>query len=278
MRLSSQLGFHFYLFVVVQCLSQAQMIQASHSRVELLSDQAAPEQQLWLGVHFSLDRDWHIYWVNPGDSGQPPVLQWHLPPGFSADEIQWPRPERLKRASLTDYGYESEVVLLVPLHVARGINRDSKIDIGLDAKWLICRDVCVQDHAQLHLVLPAASQQQRHQAHADLFAKARERLPKPWPRLWKTRAVSVKDDFVVSVNVGKPIKAAEIFPLEPEQIENSAPQPLRATRQGAKIILKKSDQLLKPIHMLKGLLVLDGRDSYEIQATVTPEPAPAHGN
>ena len=45
------------------------MVQARHARVELLplTMGVAPHQQLWLGVHFSLEPGWHIYWINPGD-------------------------------------------------------------------------------------------------------------------------------------------------------------------------------------------------------------------
>src|SRR5437763_14353945 len=77
----------------------AQEVQAQHARVELVSQQASfvPGQENLLGIQFSLEKDWHIYWINPGDSGQPPVLQWQLPAGFSAGEIQRPRPERRQK-------------------------------------------------------------------------------------------------------------------------------------------------------------------------------------
>src|SRR6266436_1544268 len=87
------------------CSLEAQLVQARHARVELLAQTAgiSPNQQLWLGVHFSLEQGWHIYWRNPGDSGQPPVFHWQLPPGLSAGEVQWPRPNKMKTASLADY-------------------------------------------------------------------------------------------------------------------------------------------------------------------------------
>src|SRR5260370_14468291 len=73
----------------------AQPIQAKHAQVELLSPQSAftPGRDLLLGVHFVLENGWHIYWINPGDSGQPPVFKWQLPPGFTAGGIQLPRPQ-----------------------------------------------------------------------------------------------------------------------------------------------------------------------------------------
>src|SRR5438270_12165051 len=84
------------------CLLEAQLVQARHARVELLAQTAdvVPGQHLLFGVHFVLEPGWHIYWRNPGDSGQPPVFHWQLPPGFSAGEVQWPRPEKMRNSSL----------------------------------------------------------------------------------------------------------------------------------------------------------------------------------
>lgn len=247
----------------------AETIQARHARLELVSSKShvVPGHQLWLGLHFSLEKDWHIYWTNPGDSGQPPVLQWQLPSGFSAAAIQWPLPEKLKRSSLADYGYQDDVVLLVPVSVSATLKNAGQADFTLQAKWLICSDVCIPDHAQLHLSLPVSAKPAHEPAQASLFTEAKKHLPQPWPHSWKVSAVSTKDDFVLSITAGKPIRVAEFFPLIPQQIENAAPQPLQATPLGAKITLKKSDQLLKPIDVLRGLLVL-GENSYRIAASV----------
>ena len=253
----------------------AQAVQARHARVELLSAQLGSNGQAWLGVHFSLEKDWHIYWVNPGDSGLPPVLKWQLPPGFKAGEIQWPLPEKLKRSTLADYGYQDDVVLLVPLHFPADFKKSGQAEIGLQAKWLICREVCIADHADLRLSAisstPAPGQQK-------LFAEAKKRLPKPWPSSWKAGAASDKNSFVLSIQTGAPVKAAEFFPLVPQQIENAAPQPLQPTEHGAKITLTKSDQLLKSVRVLKGLLVLGNGESYQIQAPVAPTPTKADNN
>src|SRR5260370_8092290 len=60
----------------------AQPIQAKHAQVELLSRQSAftPGRGLLLGVHFVLENGWHIYWINPRDSGQAPLFKCPLPP------------------------------------------------------------------------------------------------------------------------------------------------------------------------------------------------------
>ena len=42
-----------------------------------------------------MDKGWHTYWRNPGDSGGPIEIDWDLPKGFSVSDIKWPLPERL---------------------------------------------------------------------------------------------------------------------------------------------------------------------------------------
>ncbi len=56
----------------------------NHVRLELISevDSAQPGRAIRLGLLFNLDPEWHIYWQNPGDSGEPPRIEWKLPLGY----------------------------------------------------------------------------------------------------------------------------------------------------------------------------------------------------
>ncbi|HWX56218.1 MAG TPA: protein-disulfide reductase DsbD domain-containing protein [Verrucomicrobiae bacterium] len=254
-------------FLLACCnVSWSEKIAAKHTQLELLAQQtaASPGQQVWLGVHFVLEKGWHIYWVNPGDSGQPPVLQWQLPPGFSAGEIQWPRPEKMQTAHLADYGYHDDVLLLVPVQASKSLSANSRAEIGLDAKWLVCREVCLPDHAQLHLALSVSSSPKDDPSVAPLFTNAHKLVPQPLPRHWKARAESRKGSFVLIVDAGRPLRQAEFFPLHADQVENVAPQKLSVLARGAQIALQKSDQLLKPVPHLQGVLVLPGETAYTI--------------
>ena len=91
----------------------AQLPADSRAKVELIAEQDAvsPGKPLWVGLLFRLDEGWHIYWQNPGDSGEPPKIQWQLPPGFEAGTIRWPQPIRLGGGTVVDYGYEGQVLL-----------------------------------------------------------------------------------------------------------------------------------------------------------------------
>jgi len=248
----------------------AQQSSPQHARVELLSRQASvkPGSDLQLGVHFILEPGWHIYWINPGDSGQPPSFKWHLPPGFSAGEIRWPRPDRLQPSKeLVDYGYHDEVLLPLTIHAPSAIG-DRSAEFAAEAKWLICREVCIPEHANLHLTLPVSTTTDLYQQDTLLFAKTDKLIPQPLPRAWNASVTSGKDNFILTVRAGKPITHAEFFPLDPGQVDNPAQQKLQPTPSGARITLKKSDLLIKPISLLRGVLVIPGRPAYRIEAPV----------
>jgi hypothetical protein len=72
----------------------AAAVRTPHVEAELVADRAAlvPGQPLTIALRLVMDRGWHTYWQNPGDSGLPTTLVWKLPPSVTAGPIQWPSP------------------------------------------------------------------------------------------------------------------------------------------------------------------------------------------
>jgi len=249
--------------------ARAQSFTATHAKVSLVADGNTLQagQSAWVGVLFDLEKGWHIYWVNPGDSGEPPKIQWQLPAGFEAKEIRWPTPVRLGTGTVIDYGYENRVLLPVSIRVPASYSSGKAVTLSADIRYLICRDVCIPAKAQASLSIPSASTSAA--AQRDLFRTAFNDAPKAWPAGWKAQAVDNGGSFLLSLETGESESKATFFPLVEDQVDNSAAQSLRPTPQGLQITLKKSDQLLKPIAALKGVVVLDAGRSFEISAPVT---------
>src|SRR5215469_14338004 len=114
-----------------------------HVKVELVSEEDAivPHRQLRLGIRFDLEQGWHTYWVNPGDSGEPPRIQWILPTGFQANSIEWPHPTRLSTPPFVDYGYEHEVLLPALIRTPSGLKEGMTEKMIARVRYLICRGV-----------------------------------------------------------------------------------------------------------------------------------------
>ncbi len=105
------------LCLAARAIADERRVAIPHGTVELLSEQESiqPGHAIHLGLHFRLEKEWHIYWINPGDSGEPPRLEWRLPARLRAGAIEWPAPSRLPLPPFMDYGYEGEVLLPVPI-------------------------------------------------------------------------------------------------------------------------------------------------------------------
>jgi len=244
-----------------------------HGTVELVAEKWIEEQSLAagrefdVGLRFQLEKNWHIYWVNPGDSGETPRVEWHLPAGLTAGAIKWPTPRRLEdSSSIVDYGYEDAVVLMVPMHAEPRLDAEKTVQLGADLKVLVCsHDMCIPGKAQLSLTIPVeahASDSSSRPADLDLLAGMHESFPSSAPKSWKVTVADAKDSFVLTANLGAskglPITQALFFPLAESQIANASPQTLVAMGNGFRLTLRKSDQLLKPIARLKGVLVVSG--------------------
>lgn len=241
-----------------------------HAQIELLSQTrgVSANQPLWLGVRFLLEKGWHIYWVNPGDSGQPPVLHWKLPPGFSPGEIGWPRPELIRNSQIADYGYDGDILLLVPVRVPAQLSTNPA-EIAVEINWLICREVCLPEHTFLQRSLPVLDRAVPDPIAARLIADAKRLLPRPWPRNWTVRADSRRGSFLLTVDTGHAVRDVHFFPLIPDQVENSAPQAVEPLARGARLTLRKSDLLMQPVRVLQGVLVVGGNDSFRIAVPVS---------
>ena len=141
-----------------------------------------PGGTVTVALNEAIRKNWHTYWVNPGDSGAPTAITWHLPPGWTAGEIQWPYPKRLPVGPLMNFGYEDQVALLTDVKAPADARPGDKAMLAADVMWLVCSDVCIPE--ETHLSLPIAVAASAPPADAKttaLFSDARAKLPHASP-------------------------------------------------------------------------------------------------
>ena len=149
-------------------------------RAELLAHApagVAAGKTLQLGLLIEHQPHWHTYWKNPGDSGLPTTMQWQLPAGFVAGDIDWPTPRKLPIGPLMNFGYEGRLLLPVPVQVPAGFSSQT-LEVRLDAQWLVCKEVCIPESGQFAIRIPASG---ATAAHGALFAQARDAVPQELP-------------------------------------------------------------------------------------------------
>jgi len=251
-----------------------------HGTVELIAENQwiTRGHTVNLGLRFELEKGWHIYWTNPGDSGEPPRVKWQLPAGLTAEPIEWPAPRRLGTASVTDYGYEDSVTLIVPIRADANLTTQQPALIGAQLSVLVCREMCIPGKAQVSLTLPIKAQRPATDARTEnFFAASRKSLPQPAPGNWKLSVVEANGAFELTATVGWQITQAVFYPLAESQIDNASPQKLTPLTTGFRLKLRKSDQLMKPVERLRGVLVLSGDRAYQMDVPVAKATAATSG-
>lgn len=251
--------------------ARGQSFSNTHAKIELLSEDGAfkPGQTAWIGLYFEMEPGWHIYWINPGDAGEAPRVQWTLPKGFQVGDFRYPTPSRLTTGSVIDYGYQGKVLLAAPLEVPADYKPGAATILSADIRYLICSQVCVPAKGQATLQVPQAKGATPDAgAAAHIFQETRQRWPKSLPAGAKAQAAYNGKSFVLSVDAGTPETKASFFPLEEDQVDNDAPQNVTSAGNRVQITLKKSDQLQKPIPTLKGVVVFGSGRAVEVAAPV----------
>lgn len=158
------------------------VVTTERVRAELLAH--APEgvaagKPVWLGLQLTHAPEWHTYWKNSGDSGLPTQLEWTLPPGVLASDIQWPVPKKIPIGTLANYGYEGTVLLPVPLEIAPDFKPSllaQELDVRLKASWLVCRKECIPEEGEFTIRLPIRGSTA---LNAQAFESAFAAQPKP---------------------------------------------------------------------------------------------------
>jgi len=267
-----------FSLLLVPLPARANPVQSDHLQVALVSPATSVVrgQPVTVGVHFELEAGWHLYWKNPGDSGEAPRFKWILPEGLTAGPIVWPAPRALPMGPLLNYGYEKELLLPVtiqiPAELAPEWNEGDVLPITVAARWLVCHETCVPGQADLKITLPVrTSLTPANEIHTALFKLAEQEQPK---RI-AARVIQETDHFIVDLNldpaalVDKPL--VQFFPYESLLISHSAKQAIEFRKDGISLQLKVDNARDEPAPKLAGLIVIDGpspRRTFDFDETI----------
>ena len=116
---------------------------------------AAKGQTFDVALRFKIAKDWHLYWINPGETGQAPRVTWTAPAGVTVGDLKFPVPEKLITESmLATYGYEHELVLLAPVTVGPEVK--GPIELKADVDLIVCKSECESESEKIALSIPVA--------------------------------------------------------------------------------------------------------------------------
>ncbi|QNI38071.1 protein-disulfide reductase DsbD family protein [Edaphobacter albus] len=244
-------------------------VKAQHLTVEMVSmaPSIAPGGTLDVGLVITLEEKWHVYWINAGDSGEPPRIKWTLPHGITAGPMQFPVPTRLPLGPLMDFGYEDEVAFPVKLTAAKNL-KPGPIHLDARVDWLVCREVCIPGKAHLGLNLTIDPKATAPAQPVGALGEALGLLPKPLPEGTKLKITGGKNEFVFDLMTGDRITDAEFYPFDTEQIANAGDQDVEPLSDGVRLRVPRAPELTKLPATLHGVIKLDDETSYEVNSPV----------
>ena len=265
-------------------------LAAHHTQVKLVlsAETAKPGDTIWAGVDMKMEPGWHTYWKNPGAAGLPTKIAWQLPPGVTAGQIQWPLPEKLPPIEVTTYGYENEVMLLVPLTIETNSNLpEGQVTVKADVSWLECKDVCIPASQTVETTLNIGSETKTF-ADVTMIEWWKGKVPRrddnwsvhvQWaePASNDTRPLLIEGIVLVQTKTVR-IDSADFFPDANDNFEIQAatekvPDPnfLFSLRKSVK---KFSGDWPKEISGVVALNGSIGQESFEVKSSVSDQ-APA---
>ena len=246
-------------FLTAAVVTAAAPVKTDNVEAELVSERTAaePGTTLTVALRLRIIPEWHTYWRNPGDSGEPTTLEWKLPPGFSAGPIQWPPPKRLPIGPLLNFGYETEVLHLVEVVVPA--NASGTVRLAAQARWLVCNpERCIPEDGIVAIELPVG----KGAPSADAAAIARTRAALP-AKAEGVRLAATRSDAGVELEIDPAPGSATYFPFEQGKIHNAGAQ----AWDGKVLRIPKSPQPVGAFTRVAGLLVTD-KQAWDIDVPV----------
>jgi thiol:disulfide interchange protein DsbD len=202
------------------------VVTTEQVRAELMAhapDGVDASKTVWVGLQLTHQPQWHTYWKNSGDSGQPTTLNWTLPAGVLAGDIAWPLPVKIPIGTLANYGFDGTVLLPVPLTITPDFKPNSltpELEVKLQASWLVCKQECVPQDGQFVIRIPTKGSTALNSAAFNASFKAQ---PKP---LTEASRITIEGSSLKVSMPGLPAslrgKTLDFFPETPEVIETAA--------------------------------------------------------
>ena len=225
----------------------------THVAIRLIAERGAIKagETVTIGVEQTLDPHWHTYWINPGDSGTAPRIDWTLPKNFKMADIQWPIPSRLPMGPLVNFGYETKTVLLQDLTAPETLP-DGPLTLKADIEILVCNEICIPETHSATLTLNNGAA-----GHPTAIATARAALPLDMG--WESTMKEMDGELVATIHTDNNdafanTRSVDIFPEEWGLIDNTAPSAASLTEDGLVIHKPRGERHLSEVPVTRAIV------------------------
>jgi thiol:disulfide interchange protein DsbD len=190
------------------------------AKADLLANVSTVEagKPFQIAVRMTMQPGWHIYWIDPGDSGSPTQITWHAPAGWKVEPLPFPTPHKfIMPGDIVNNGYADEVLFLAS--VTPPADAKGPVELSADVEWLVC-DVqqCLPGKGSPKLSLTAGEKAVAD--NEDLFRTWQQQIP----AAADTSATPIASTMIMPGEMGQhgirltwkePVKKVEAFLAPP---------------------------------------------------------------
>lgn len=226
---------------------------ARYVELNLLTNSATIKagDSITIALEETIYPNWHVYWKNPGDSGEATRINWILPPGFEVSDAVWPTPSKLPFGPLTNYGHEDKLILLHTLTAPDDLP-DGPITIRANVDLLVCHEICIPESGSVSLTLNNDGA-----SHETAINQAQENVPLSvgWPVSFKEQGkeliVTITPDDAAILDGAHDFN---FFPEEWGMVDNTG-KAAAAMKDGVLVIAQaRGDRPLSEVATTKAVL------------------------
>ncbi len=231
------------------------------------------DNNIKLGLLVNLERDWHLYWKNSGDSGIPTSIQLSLPNGFSSYKVFFPIPKSFEFDGLVSYGYENQVMFTIEVDLPERTELKDHV-VGIKLKSLICKDICIPFDTVIQFTIDLSKDYVAPVSVSNLFNQNENYLPAKSNNL-KASAILNKDKVSLRLSGLSPddraVKSIYFFPYENGYFLNATQQKINWADDYVELLLEPEPFRTKVPEDINGIIVFENtekRFAYEIQVPI----------
>lgn len=250
-----------FIFIYVFTAFSAEPQQSEHVNARLISEVKSiqPGKSFCVALWLKMDKHWHTYWKNPGDSGLPTKIEWNLPDSFIPGVIQWPYPKRFEESGLVSFGYEGEAFIITQIEAPKAIKSGTNAKLSASVEWLACKESCIQGQVDLVIKIPVKNKSPKiDERWVNHFKRTRKKLPKTSSE-WKIKASINKNQILIHLDPPSEFKSElkniTFFPEQGGITNYSGSQNLKRSQDGYILEVQRSKLSTRLPARLKGVLL-----------------------
>ncbi|QDG51744.1 DUF255 domain-containing protein [Persicimonas caeni] len=173
-----------------------------------------------VGVLYTLDPDWHIYWRNSGDAGLSTDTDL-ASDSATVGELQWPAPHVFvdKAGEVYTFGYSEQVLFFADANVSQDASGEFTVSAEVD--YLACKVECIPGNSKLERSIPVADETTPAPDEVRaLFERAQKNLTETADELGIAVATALSQE---PIRPGDEFRAAIALDYCPERAEDCEP-------------------------------------------------------